>query len=169
MTDPLDPETPDPAQVTSPKHGTVAGQAKDRAGQVAKRWLGKLWSTGGGGLYGLGYVVYFIWLEVQLLSREVAEAAGVFDFVSSQLIERITRLAIDSFTNSIKAFLWPVKLISAYELWGIGILVVGSVLYTKLLHQPIVDFLGIDPEAEKKQKKAEKKAAKKEKQKSSRP
>lgn len=158
MTDPKDPLNPKPPDEQQPG---ATGQARQQAGRVAKSWLGKLWSTGGGGFYGLGYLINFLWLEVQLLSSEVAEAEGVFDFVSSQLFERITRFAIDSFTNSIKAFLWPVKLISAYELWGIGILVVGSVLYTQFIHKAVVNFLGIDPEAEKKQKQADKKAAKK--------
>jgi hypothetical protein len=161
MSDPTDPENPQPAQEAKPIGESATGQVRNHAGRLAKSWLGKLWSTGGGGFYGLGYLINFVWLEVQLLTSEVAEAEGVFDFVSSQLIERITRFAIDSITNSIKAFLWPVKFISAYELWGIGILVVGSVLYTKLFHQAIVNFLGIDPEAEKKQKKTDKKAAKK--------
>ena len=157
---PTDQEHPDSP---APPPDTVGGKAKRGAGRVAKRWLGKLWSTGGGGFYGLGYLATFLWLEAKLLASEVGEAEGVVDFVSSQAIERITRLAIDSFVNSVNAFLWPVKLIAAYELWGVGMLIVGSVLYTKLLHQPIVDFLGIDPEAEKKAEKAAKKAAKQEK------
>ena len=132
-----------------------------KASGWVKRILGKLWATGGGGFYGCGYVLYFLYLEALLLVEDVGEAAGVFDFLAGQLVERIMRFAVDSLINSITAFLWPIKLVMDYRLWGIGILIVGSMLYARYAHQRIVDFLGIDPAAEKKAADAAKRQQKK--------
>jgi len=148
-----------PERVQEPRVAGAAQRVKDKTKATVKAGLIKLWSTGGGGFYGLGYLITFVWYEVQLLAREMAGADGIIDFLTEQLLERVLRLAIDSFGNSIKAFLWPVWVMSEYELWGMGALVVGSLLYARYLHQRIVAYLGVDPEAEKKAKRAAKKAA----------
>jgi hypothetical protein len=161
MTDPSSHENPAPQP---PKNGTeqTAGttrRLKDKTTEKLKGGLAKLWSTGGGGFYGLGYLITFLWYEVLLLGREIAAAEGVADFVTGQLFERVFRIASDSLANSIKAFLWPVRIISDYELWGMAALALAWPLYTYFVHQRIVDYLGVDPEAEKKAKQAAKKAA----------
>ena len=146
----------DPAEA---RHDDVPEERPpSRLKAFARKYLAKVWSTGGGGYYGTGYLCTFVWLEINLLLSELGEADGVFDFIASQLLERIFKLAFESFANSIEAFLWPVILVTDYRLWGVVVLVVSWLVYDRFVHHRMVAYLGIDPEAENKAKKAEKKA-----------
>jgi len=163
MTEPTSPENPGPEPAGKASAGPsaeVARQLRDKTWVRVKRGLAKIWSTGGGGFYGLGYLITFIVYEIRLLAREFAGADGIVDFVAEQLVERVFRIAIDSLGNSIKAFLWPIRVLSDYELWGVAALVIGWAVYTYFLHERIVDYLGFDPKAERQAKRAAEAAAK---------
>ncbi|MCZ6644165.1 MAG: hypothetical protein O7G86_06425 [Gammaproteobacteria bacterium] len=100
-----------------------------------------VWRARGGGLYGLGYVVTFIVLEIRLIVGDVAESEGVVDFVSSQLIEFIFRFGIQSFVNGFLAFLWPVYVLNWLGTWSIVLLVGGYYGFEKLLRPAVEEWL----------------------------
>lgn len=114
-----------------------------------KRFAAKLWTSHGGGLYGFGYMLTFIWLELRTLTSEFGEADGVVDFVAGQFLERFFRVAIESFMNSIKALMWPAIVITEYQVAGIVAIGVIAVAYKRFVHHRIAALLGVDPEEAK--------------------
>ena len=84
-----------------------------------------LWSSRGGGFYGLGYVVTFLVLEVRLLASGFAQTDDVVTFLGQQLLETFFRVAFESFVNTLQAFIWPVFVLDALGNWGIAALVAG--------------------------------------------
>jgi hypothetical protein len=93
----------------------------------------RIWRARGGGFYGLGYLVTFIVMEVRLVGGEVMASESVVDFVASQAGERVLRLGIDSFVNSILAFAWPAFVLDRFQLWGLVALAVGYLAFEKVL------------------------------------
>ena len=117
------------------------------------RWLRRailgLWKIRGGGFYGLGYVVTFIYLEVTMFVEEVVEAEGVVDFVSNQLLEMMFKYFTESILNAIQAFIWPLVLISAYGAWMIVALGIAYLLWDRFLDRRIRAWLDrVVPEEE---------------------
>ncbi len=76
-----------------------------------RKWFAKVWKVRGGGLYAVGWAGTFVFLEAKTLIREVAEAEGVVDFFTSQLLEFFLRFMSDSIANMIQAFMWPVFIV----------------------------------------------------------
>lgn len=151
-----DPSTPTPPPKPATRRAKLAQGIKSGAGATAsgglswfKRFAAKLWTSHGGGLYGFGYMLTFIWLELRTLTSEFGEAEGVVDFVAGQFLERFFRVAIESFINSIKALIWPAIVISEYQLAGIVGIVVAAALYKRFVHQRIANILGVDLEQAK--------------------
>lgn len=85
----------------------------------------KAWSAKGGGLYGLGFVIYFVVLEVRMLVEEIIASSGVVDFIVEQAFQLVLRFAFESLGNVLLAFLWPIKLVGETGWVGIVLLVVG--------------------------------------------
>ncbi len=83
-----------------------------------RRWFRKVWDVRGGGLYACGYAVCFIWFEAKTLAGEIAQASGVGDFFSSQIVEFLTRFTADTIENMVNAFIWPVYVIELNAMWG---------------------------------------------------
>ncbi len=48
-----------------------------RTGSWFKRWLGELWKVRGGGLYAVGYIVCFIYFEIQTALSEITTSSSV--------------------------------------------------------------------------------------------
>ena len=94
------------------RHLRVAGELhRDPASAVpmARGWFVKLWQAKGGGVYGLGYIVTLIVLEVRTLTGDISESTGVASFFTSQLFGYLIRISIDSFFNLIIAAIWPLQ------------------------------------------------------------
>ena len=128
-----------------------------------------VWASHGAGFYGLGWIVTFVVLEVNLFSGELIASDGVADFVGSQLLEYLLRVGVMSFVNTLLAAIWPVYVLQWMSGYGIVLLVAGYYGFEKLL-RPVVESrfpeLGKARAAAdaKKQAKEQKKAAKKDKQ-----
>ena len=65
--------------------------------------VGKLWQKHGGGYYALLAIGTFMYLEFSSLTSSIREAAGVRDFLVSELFT----FAIESVVNTIMASFWP--------------------------------------------------------------
>ena len=131
-----------------------------------------MWVAHGAGFYGLGWIVTFVVLEVNMFGGELVQSDGVADFVGSQLIEYALRVGFLSFMNSLLAAIWPVYVLQWLNGYGILILIGGYLGFEKLL-RPMVEsrfpeLLEAREIAEaKKLKKEHKKIAKKKNKKTS--
>ena len=65
--------------------------------------VGKLWRKHGGGYYALLAVGTFMYLEFTSLTSSIREAAGIGDFLISELFT----FAIESIVNTLMASVWP--------------------------------------------------------------
>lgn len=93
------------------------------------RFLG-LWQGKGGGLYGLGYALTFVGLEVRALGSEIAASDTAAGFITGQLIGYVVRISIDSILNAFYALLWPVLLLQSLGVWAACFLVGGFLLWS---------------------------------------
>lgn len=106
-----------------------------------RTWFGRVWKIRGGGLYAVGYALTFVFLEARAIIREVAEAEGVVDFFTNQIIEFLFRFLSESLVNMISAFLWPVYLIDLWQPYGLALLVALFILFPIVLKKPIERWL----------------------------
>lgn len=112
-----------------------------RAGGLLKRSLRTMWHARGGGFYACGFVVTFVWLEVQTIAREIAGADGVVSFLSEQLLEFILRFSLQSLLNTVYALIWPALMLERYELTGVALLVIAWLLFQHVLKGPLTHWL----------------------------
>jgi len=97
-----------------------------------RSWFRKVWKVRGGGLYALGFAATFIFFELGSLSDDVL---GIGSLFNGQAIEFIVQFFIDSFTNTLKAFMWPVYVVQLAPPWGaigLGLAFIGFTRYLKL-------------------------------------
>jgi hypothetical protein len=97
-----------------------------------------LWVARGGGFYGLGCLVAFIVLEVQMFTGDVAESTGVSDFITSQVLEFVLRIGFMSFVNGFLALIWPVYLLDWLGAPGLLVLFGGYMAFERVL-RPFVE------------------------------
>ena len=97
-----------------------------------------LWVARGGGFYGLGCVVAFIALEVQMFTSELGESTGVTDFVTSQALEFVLRVGFMSFLNGFLALVWPIYLLDWLGGPGLLVLLGGYLVFERVL-RPFVE------------------------------
>jgi hypothetical protein len=99
-----------------------------------RNWFRKVWKVRGGGLYALGFAIAFIYFEVGSLGDDIL---GIGSLFNGQAFEFILQLFIESFTNTIKAFIWPVYVVQLAPPWGaigLGLTYIG---FTQFLKSPI--------------------------------
>ena len=112
-----------------------------RTGGWFKRWLGKVWKVRGGGLYAVGYIVCFVYFEIQMFVGEVADSTGVVDFVRSQIGEFLFRFFTETLVNMVKSFIWPVYVVGINPPYGAIALGVAFWLFPIYLKKPIERWL----------------------------
>jgi hypothetical protein len=112
-----------------------------------RNWFRKVWKVRGGGLYALGFAVSFLVFEIGSLSDDIL---GIGSLFNGQAVDFIVQLIIDSLTNTIKAFMWPVYAVQITPPWGAIGLGLAFVGFTKFLKAPIERWMfpdekGTDP------------------------
>lgn len=95
----------------------------------------------GGGLYALGYIATFLWLEAKTLAGEIGEAEGFVDFFRNQIAEFLLRFFTESLANMIQAFMWPVKIVQIAPPWGAIGLGIAFALFASVLKKHIERYL----------------------------
>ena len=93
--------------------------------------LHRLWQSRGGGLYGLGVVGAFVYLEIRTVVVEFAESEGVAEFLVSEIFEFILRFSFMSFVNGALAAIWPLLLVGWIGVWPVLALVCGGYWISK--------------------------------------
>jgi hypothetical protein len=73
-----------------------------------RTWFRKVWKVRGGGLYAVGFAATFLYLEIVSLADDVLGIGALF---RGEAVEFFVNFIIDSFTNTIAAFMWPVDVI----------------------------------------------------------
>lgn len=106
-----------------------------------RTWFAKVWKVRGGGLYATGYALTFAYLELRSIIREIAEAEGVVDFFTGQIIEFFVRFLSESFMNMIQAFMWPVYLIQTWQPFGAIALGLMFIAFPLVLKKPVERWL----------------------------
>lgn len=119
----------------------------NKAHSLARRWFAKVWKVRGGGLYAVGWAATFVYLEVTTVVGEIAEAEGVVDFFTNQLIEFVFRFMSDSIANMIQAFIWPVFIVEWQPPFGVIALGVAYIVFAKYVKHHITAWLFLDGEA----------------------
>jgi hypothetical protein len=124
----------------------VAGELRKDPGRalpLARGMLIDIWRSRGGGFYGLGYLVAFIFYEIEMIFGDLVEATSMSEFALGQILEVVFRLSFLSFVNAFQALLWPLTVLQLYEGLGI-ILLIGSYLAFEYLLRPWIE--GLFPE-----------------------
>lgn len=111
------------------RHARMVWENPRSASTLLRDGLLRLWAARGGGLYGLGYVVTFVWLEIRLVVTEFDASGGILDFLSDQLVEYVFRLGFMSLANMAMAFVWPALLLDLIGAWGLVLLGLGYVAF----------------------------------------
>lgn len=118
----------------------------DKAKSWFRLWFAKVWKLRGGGLYAVGWAVTFVYLEVTTVLGEFVEADSFVDFFTSQLVEFLFRFMVDSIENMIRAFMWPVFIVSWQPPVGAIALGVAYVVFAKFIKHHITAWLFPDGE-----------------------
>jgi len=74
-----------------------------------------VWDVRGGGLYACGFAATFLWLEAGSFIEDFKQIHLLFD---GEVIGFILNFIIDSFQNTIAAFIWPLEIIELAPPFG---------------------------------------------------
>jgi hypothetical protein len=80
-----------------------------------RKWFRKVWDIRGGGLYACGFAVTFVVLEAGSVVEDFKEIGLLFD---GEIIAFALNFVIDSFKNTIAAFMWPVTIVNTAPPFG---------------------------------------------------
>jgi hypothetical protein len=90
-----------------------------------RRVLLDVWRARGGGFYGIGYVIAFVYFEISIFAGEFSESDSVSGFALGQILEYVLRFSVLSFFNVFRALLWPLALLGWSGGWGFAVLAGG--------------------------------------------
>ena len=104
-----------------------------------------MWNVRGGGLYACGFAVTFTILEAGSFIEDFKEIGLLLD---GQVVAFILNFIIDSFQNTVQAFMWPVVVVQLAQPWGAIGLGVAFLLFPVYLKKPIEAWLFHDQESD---------------------
>ena len=90
---------------------------------IVREAMVETWRTRGGGFYGLGYLIAFIWLQVNVLVGDVTESESIGAFAAGAVLEYLLRFSLMAFVNVFLALLWPLFILQQFG--GPGIILLG--------------------------------------------
>jgi len=108
-------------------------------------WFRKVWEVRGGGLYACGFALTFLYFEIGSLREDFAQIGSVFN---GELISFLINFIIDSLTNTIKAFGWPVYVVQTAPPFGAIALGLAFALFPKYIKPPMTRWLFPDGQEE---------------------
>ena len=110
-------------------------------------WFRKIWDVRGGGLYAVGFAVTFLYLEILSLADDVLGIGAIFN---GQIIDFVINFFLDSLSNTIAAFMWPVDIVQWNSPWGAVLLGIAFWLFPIYVKPHIEEWLfdGEEPEVE---------------------
>ena len=110
-------------------------------------WFRKIWDVRGGGLYAVGFAVTFLYLEILSLADDVLGIGAIFN---GQIIDFVINFFLDSLSNTIAAFMWPVDIVQWNSPWGAALLGIAFWLFPIYVKPHIEEWLfdGDEPQVE---------------------
>ncbi len=99
----------------------------------------------GGGLYACGFAATFLTLEAVSIIDDVKQVGLLFD---GQVIEFVLNFIIDSFKNTIQAFMWPYNIVILWPPFGAIALGLSFLVFQKFAEPHIEAWLFDDDEKE---------------------
>jgi hypothetical protein len=116
--------------------------------ELVRRAVRRIWDARGGGFYACGFVIAFVWMEINMLVGDVVEAESVGDFFTGQIFEMFFRYFSESFVNGFLALIWPVYVIEFRPPWGFALLIGMYLAFAGFLKAPLEAWLfrGAAPE-----------------------
>ena len=103
-----------------------------------RTWFRKVWQVRGGGLYALGFIATFVVLEVRSLADDVLGIGAIF---SGHLFEVLISFFVDSLSNTLQAFMWPIYVIQFAPPWG-GFALAGTfIVFSSYIKKPIEKWM----------------------------
>lgn len=109
-----------------------------RALPLAREAFAHAWRARGGGFYGLGYLIAFGWLQVNVLVGDVSESDSVSQFAMGAAVEYLIRFSLMAFLNVFLALLWPLYVLEQFGGMGIILLALGYLAFEYGL-RPLVE------------------------------
>ena len=111
-----------------------------------RNWFRKIWDVRGGGLYAVGFAATFLYLEIVDLFDDAMGIGAIFE---GQIVAFIIDFFLDSLSNTISAFMWPVDIVQWAPPWGAVILGMAFWLFPTYVKPHIEEWLfdGDEPEA----------------------
>lgn len=110
-----------------------------------RTWFRKVWEVRGGGLYAVGFAATFIYLEVLSLADDVLGIGALF---RGEAIEFFVNFIVDSFMNTIAAFMWPLDVIGFAPPFGVIALGIAFWLFPIYVKPHIEQWLFDDEPAQ---------------------
>lgn len=137
-----------PAKTTNRSISQLIGDGArvlpDKSHGWFRDWFRKVWKVRGGGLYALGFAVSFIIFEVGSLGDDIM---GIGSLFNGQAVDFVIQFFIDSLTNTLKAFMWPLYVVQMAPPWGAIGLGLAYVGFSKYLKPPIDRWMFPDDSA----------------------
>lgn len=122
----------------------------------------EVWGARGGGFYGVGYVVAFVYFEISMVLEDLLESSGADAFILGTLAEYVFRFSVMSFVNVFRALLWPLMVAGSWD--GLGVLVLlGAYFSFEYLLKPRINDLFPELTAQRLAKQAQKQNKKEQK------
>lgn len=112
---------------------------------LARRSFRTVWDARGGGMYACGFILTFVWLEVSMFVSDLL-AAGSGGFLEDGIFSLIVGYFVESFQNSLRAFMWPVHMMGVLPPWGLAGLIVMFAVFPRYLKPPLEQWLFDDEE-----------------------
>ncbi len=112
-----------------------------QAGGLFKRMFRTMWEARGGGFYACGFVISFIWLEINTLIDEIASADGFIEFFTEQFLEFLMRFSAQSITNTVLSFLWPLLVIDRLGPISVALLLAGYLAFARFIKPVLTAWL----------------------------
>lgn len=106
-----------------------------------------MWKIRGGGLYALAFALSFIVFAVGSLGDDIM---GIGSLFNGQAFEFVIQFVVDSFKNTLKAFVWPIFVVRLAPPWGAIGLGIAFFGFTKFLKAPVEQWLFADDPIEDK-------------------
>jgi hypothetical protein len=112
-------------------------------------WFRRVWTVRGGGLYALGFIVSFLYLEItELVLDDIPSFLTLNDYSLGSLIGFAVQWLIDTLKNTLLAFLWPVRLMAWQTPFGVILLLAAFLIFPRYLKGPIERWFLETPDAE---------------------
>jgi hypothetical protein len=92
----------------------------------------------GGGLYACGFAITFAVLEVGSIVEDFKQIDMLFD---GQVVGFILNFIVDSFRNTLQAFMWPVDIVQFAQPWGAIGLGLAFMLFPRYLKKHVEAWL----------------------------